>query len=62
MEIIMLNNIKQVMTDDQGATMVEYGLIVALVAVVCMVAVKTLGLNILAAFNGAANQIAPAAG
>ena len=32
--------------DDQGAAMVEYGLLVGLVAVVCIVGVTQLGTNI----------------
>jgi pilus assembly protein Flp/PilA len=62
MEIIMLNNIKQVMTDDQGATMVEYGLIVALIAVFCIVAVKGLGTAVSGGFTTAGNQITTAVG
>jgi pilus assembly protein Flp/PilA len=36
--------------DDRGATAVEYGLIVALIAAVIIVVVTTLGTNIRAAF------------
>ena len=35
--------IKQFMTDDSGATMVEYALILALIAVACITAVTALG-------------------
>ncbi len=35
--------VKSIMRDDDGATMVEYGLLVALIAVVALVAVQTLG-------------------
>jgi len=35
----------QLLADDEGATMVEYGLIVSLVAVVCIVAVALVGQN-----------------
>jgi pilus assembly protein Flp/PilA len=62
MENIMLNNIKQVMTDDQGATMVEYGLIVSLIAVACFIVVGTLGTTIKSAFTAASTAIAPAVG
>jgi pilus assembly protein Flp/PilA len=41
---------------EQGATMVEYGLMVALIAVVCLLAVTALGVNI----NGVFTQIAAA--
>jgi pilus assembly protein Flp/PilA len=39
---------------EEGATMVEYGLMVALIAVVCLAAVTLLGTNL----NGIFNQIA----
>ena len=39
---------------EDGATMVEYGLMVALIAVVCLAAVTLLGVNV----NGVFNQIA----
>lgn len=55
-----------VMTDrvkarkDEGATAVEYGLIVALIAAVIVVIVATLGTQILAAFTSVSGQL-PAA-
>ncbi len=36
---------------EEGATMVEYGLMVALIAVVCLVAVTALGVNIKGVFT-----------
>jgi pilus assembly protein Flp/PilA len=39
---------------EQGATMVEYGLMVALIAIVCLLAVTALGVNV----NGVFTQIA----
>lgn len=52
---------KQLLTklhrDDEGATMVEYGLIVALIAVVCIVAVTLLGTNLKGQFNNVAGQV-----
>ncbi len=41
---------------EEGATMVEYGLMVALIAVVCLLAVTALGVNI----RGVFTQIAAA--
>jgi pilus assembly protein Flp/PilA len=38
-------------TDETGATMVEYGVMVALVAAVCIAAVTTIGTSINTAFN-----------
>lgn len=43
--------------DEEGATMVEYGLIVALIAVVCIVAVTLLGGNLKGQFNNVAGQV-----
>ncbi len=46
-------------SSDRGATAVEYGLIVALIAVVIIVAVALLGNNLLGVFNKAASSITP---
>jgi pilus assembly protein Flp/PilA len=43
--------------DDRGATAVEYGLIVALVAVAIIVALVALGTNLAALFNQVATKI-----
>ncbi len=43
---------------DEGATMVEYGLMVALVAVVALLAVTALGVNVSAKFTEIATAIA----
>jgi pilus assembly protein Flp/PilA len=37
--------------DDSGATLVEYGLIVSLIAIACIVAITALGGKISALFN-----------
>ena len=42
---------------EEGATMVEYGLMVALISVVCVVAVALLGTNIKAMFTSVAGSI-----
>ena len=48
----MLHTAKaRLMNEEKGATMVEYGLMVALVAVVVAVAATTLGTNISALFT-----------
>jgi pilus assembly protein Flp/PilA len=46
--------------DDRGATAVEYGLIVALIAAGIIVAVGALGTNIAAVFNNVAGKIGAA--
>jgi len=43
--------------DEEGATAVEYGLMVALIAVVIIVAVALLGTNLSRIFNYVAGQI-----
>lgn len=45
---------------DQGATAVEYGLMVALIALAIMAAVLLLGNNLSTLFTTIANAIAPA--
>jgi len=42
---------------EEGATAVEYGLLVALIAVVIIVAVTLLGTRLSAIFNSAANSL-----
>jgi len=45
------HHMKNFLKNEAGQGMVEYGLIIALVAVVVIVAVKALGTNTSAAFN-----------
>jgi len=40
-----------------GATLIEYGLIVALIALVCIAAVTLLGTNVSALFSNIAGQL-----
>jgi len=37
--------LSRLIADETGATMIEYGLVASLVAVVCIAAVKLVGLN-----------------
>jgi len=46
--------------DESGATAIEYGLIVALIAVVIITAVTTIGTNLKTAFNTVATSTAAA--
>jgi pilus assembly protein Flp/PilA len=41
------------MRDDSGATMVEYGIMIALIAAVCILVVTAVGTNVSSAFNSA---------
>lgn len=47
----MFNSIANVIRDDKGATMVEYGIMVALIAAVCIVLISTLGQKVSGAFS-----------
>ncbi|GAC1357899.1 MAG: hypothetical protein NVSMB31_18340 [Vulcanimicrobiaceae bacterium] len=53
----MLNKFHALLIDDEGATMVEYGLIVALIAVVCIVAVTAIGTRLSSMFTTVSNQV-----
>jgi pilus assembly protein Flp/PilA len=47
----MIKNLKAMIRDEEGATMVEYGLMLALIAVVCIAVVTTLGKNLSGLFS-----------
>jgi pilus assembly protein Flp/PilA len=49
--------LKRFFQDESGASAVEYGLLVALIAVVIMVAVTTLGTNLSTKFASVATKI-----
>jgi len=53
----MLTILKSMIRDEEGATMVEYGLLVALIALVALGAVQTLGGNLSTLFGQAATSI-----
>ncbi len=57
--LVFLQNFlaKPLRRDDRGATAVEYGLIVALVAVAIIAALVLLGTNLSALFTQVANKI-----
>ena len=52
----MITTLKMI-RDEEGATMVEYGLLVALIALVAIVGITTLGGNLNTLFNSAASSI-----
>jgi pilus assembly protein Flp/PilA len=43
--------------DDEGAALVEYGMLVGLIAVICVVAVTTLGTEVSTAFSRIASAL-----
>lgn len=47
----MFKALINVIRDDEGATMVEYGIMVALIAAVCIATVTTLGKSVNGAFS-----------
>jgi len=53
----MVTTLKAMIRDEEGATMVEYGLLVALIALVALGAVQTLGGSLSGLFNSAAGSI-----
>lgn len=54
----LLNTMRKLVTGkEEGASLAEYGLLIALIAVVCIAAVTLLGGNIAAALTSAANSI-----
>jgi pilus assembly protein Flp/PilA len=44
--------------EEEGAALVEYGMLVGLIAVICVVAVTTLGTEVSTAFSNIANSLA----
>jgi pilus assembly protein Flp/PilA len=46
-----VQNFLAMINDDEGATLVEYGLVVSLIAVACIVAMQTLSTNIQGTFD-----------
>lgn len=53
--------IRRFIRDERAATMVEYALMIALIAIVCIVAVQAIGENASTKFNDAATAIENAA-
>lgn len=52
-----MNALKNLIADESGATMVEYGIMVALIAAVCIVLISTLGGKVSTAFSSVNNNI-----
>lgn len=48
----------RIWTDESGQSMAEYGLLTALIAVACIIAIRTLGTAITAKFTKLAAEIA----
>ena len=54
--------LKKFMKDESGASLVEYGLLVALIAVVCILAITALGTSISGKLDEAATAVTNAGG
>lgn len=52
-----MNALKNLIADESGATMVEYGIMVALIAAVCIVLISTLGTKVSSAFSSVNGSI-----
>ncbi|QDY90420.1 Flp family type IVb pilin [Arthrobacter sp. UKPF54-2] len=57
--IAFVAGVKDRLASEKGATAVEYGIMVALIAVVIIAAVTTLGTNLNSAFQDIVNQTKP---
>jgi pilus assembly protein Flp/PilA len=53
----MITTLKTMIRDEEGATMVEYGLLVALIAIVALGAVTLIGKNLSTLFNTVATTL-----
>jgi pilus assembly protein Flp/PilA len=53
----MISAIKNLVKDDSGATLVEYGLVLALIALVCIGVLTTLGHSVSTMFSSAASEL-----
>jgi pilus assembly protein Flp/PilA len=57
MENAMKNLVSRFVTDESGVTAIEYGLIAALIAVVIIAAVSTVGTNLSTTFSKVAGSL-----
>ena len=55
-----MNAIKNFLLEEDGVTAIEYGLIAALIAVVIIAAVRTIGTNLNSAFTTIGTALTPA--
>lgn len=53
----MIKNMLAMLRDDEGASMVEYGIMIALVAAVCIVLISTLGKSVSSQFSSVNQNI-----
>src|ERR1700729_865994 len=53
----MLTTLRSMLREEDGATMVEYGLLVALIALVSLGAIQTLGINLSSMFTNVGTSL-----
>ena len=56
----LMNGVKQFIADEEGVTMVEYGLIAALISIVVLIALTGVGQGVKAAFTKVCNALVDA--
>jgi pilus assembly protein Flp/PilA len=56
---VMVNFIVRFVRDEEGQDLVEYAMLLAFIALVCITAVKLLGTNVNSFFNNMATQLNP---
>jgi pilus assembly protein Flp/PilA len=52
-----MTKILSLLKNEDGATAIEYGLIAALISIVCIAALSAVGVNLTNTFNGVANNL-----
>ncbi|MFH6782080.1 MULTISPECIES: Flp family type IVb pilin [Methylobacterium] len=57
----MITKLKRFVSDESGATAIEYGLIATLIALAVIVAARTVGTNLALQFTSVAGNLAPPA-
>jgi pilus assembly protein Flp/PilA len=55
-----ITGLRRFMREEEGVTMVEYGLIAALIAIVCIIAITGVGNNLNLVFTEICNKLAGA--
>lgn len=52
-----METIKRFLSDEEGATMVEYGIMIALIAAICILVIETIGQKVSTAFSSVATTL-----
>jgi len=53
----LLTNVSKFVREEEGATLAEYGLLLALIAVVCLIAITALGTKISSMFSAVSASV-----